>query len=229
MNALWRSSHTVRRQCLNNKIPRIRPRYESTSPKSRPSTKASTNPIGTTESTANAIPGPAYFWLDSLSAPLKAFSRYHKKRPYLTQFLSTLVIYLLGDLSAQNLVPGDDEPYSPARTVRSLIIGGLAAIPGYRWFLYLANSFNYSSKVLSIAVKVTVNQICFTPIFNSYFFGMQSLLSGGGLLDIVERIVHTVPTSLINSVKLWPAVTAFNFAFIPLHFRSIFAGKRLDL
>jgi hypothetical protein len=146
----------------------------------------------------------------------------------LVQTLSTLVIYLLGDLSAQNLVPADpNEAYSPARTVRALIIGGLAAIPGYRWFLYLANSFNYSSKVLSIAVKVAVNQVFFTPIFNSYFFGMQSLLSGGGLSDIVERIVHTVPTSLINSVKLWPAVTAFNFAFIPLQFRSLFAGKIL--
>jgi dihydroorotate dehydrogenase len=27
-----------------------------------------------------------------------------------------------------------------------------------------------------------------------------------------------------NSLKLWPAVTAFSFAFIPLEYRSIFAG-----
>jgi protein Mpv17 len=178
------------------------------------------------ESAAKTIPGPAYFWLDSLSAPLRAYARSQHKRPYLTQLISTLIIYLLGDLSAQNLAPTEpDDPYSPARTLRALVIGGLAAIPGYRWFLWLGMSFNYSSKLLSIAVKVTVNQIFFTPLFNSYFFGMQSALAGARPAEIWERIRNTVPTSWVNSLKLWPAVTAFSFAFVPLHFRSIFAGK----
>lgn len=33
-----------------------------------------------------------------------------------------------------------------------------------------------------------------------------------------------MPTSWVNSLKLWPAVTAFSFAFVPLEFRSLFAG-----
>jgi protein Mpv17 len=90
--------------------------------------------------------------------------------------------------------------------------------------MFLNNNFNYSSKFLSIATKVTVNQIAFTPIFNSYFFGMQSLLSGDSLLQVWERIKRTVPTSMINSCKLWPAVTAFSFTFIDPQYRSIFAG-----
>jgi protein Mpv17 len=190
---------------------------------------ASSAAIGTSskaDSAAKTIPGPAYFWLDSLSAPLRAYARAQYRRPYLTQLISTLVIYLLGDLSAQSLTPADpNEPYSPARTLRALIIGGLAAIPGYRWFLWLGTSFNYSSKVLSIAVKVGVNQVMFTPLFNSYFFGMQSALTGATPAEIWERIRNTVPTSWVNSLKLWPAVTAFSFTFVPLHFRSIFAGK----
>jgi protein Mpv17 len=177
------------------------------------------------ESASKTIPGPAYFWLDSLSVPLRAFARAQEKRPYLTQFLSTLIVYLAGDLSAQKLVPADpDEPYSPFRTARALIIGGIAAIPGYRWFLWLGRSFNYSSKVLSLAVKVTVNQLVFPPIFNTYFFGMQSFLTGGSPTEIWERIANTVPISWLNSLKLWPAVTAFSFTFVPLHYRSIFAG-----
>lgn len=35
---------------------------------------------------------------------------------------------------------------------------------------------------------------------------------------------RTVPTSMINSLKLWPAVTAFSFTFIDAQYRSIFAG-----
>lgn len=53
---------------------------------------------------------------------------------------------------------------------------------------------------------------------------MQSLLSGATLSEIIERIKHTVPTSWINSCKLWPAVTAFSFTYIPIQYRSIFGG-----
>lgn len=73
-------------------------------------------------------------------------------------------------------------------------------------------------------VQVAVNQILFTPIFNSYFFGMQSLLTGMTIPETIERIKNTVPVSWINSCKLWPAVTAFSFAFIPIEYRSIFGG-----
>ena len=89
-------------------------------------------------------------------------------------------------------------------------------------FMFLGN--NFSSKALSLVTKVTVNQICFTPIFNTYFFGMQSLLSGDSLPEVWERIKRTVPISMINSCKLWPAVTAFSFTFIDAQYRSIFAG-----
>jgi protein Mpv17 len=90
--------------------------------------------------------------------------------------------------------------------------------------MFLGNNFNYSSKTLSLVTKVTVNQMCFTPIFNTYFFGMQSLLSGDSLPEVWERIKRTVPISMINSCKLWPAVTAFSFTFIDAQYRSIFAG-----
>jgi protein Mpv17 len=73
-------------------------------------------------------------------------------------------------------------------------------------------------------VQVVVNQILFTPIFNSYFFGMQTLLAGASFDEIVERIRNTVPTSWINSCKLWPVVTAFSFTYIPIQYRSIFGG-----
>jgi protein Mpv17 len=53
---------------------------------------------------------------------------------------------------------------------------------------------------------------------------MQSFLSGSTLPEVAERIKNTVPISWINSCKIWPAVTAFMFAFIPIEYRSIFGG-----
>lgn len=93
--------------------------------------------------------------------------------------------------------------------------------------MYLGRCFNYPSRMISLATKVVVNQIVFTPIFNSYFFGMQSVLSGDSLIDAWRRIERTVPTSFINSCKLWPVVTAFNFTYIQPQYRALFAGQSI--
>lgn len=91
--------------------------------------------------------------------------------------------------------------------------------------MYLGRSFNYSSRILSLSTKVVVNQIAFAPLFNSYFFGMQALLSGDNFAEAWERIKRTVPVSFVNSCKLWPAVTAFNFTYIQPQYRALFAGQ----
>lgn len=91
--------------------------------------------------------------------------------------------------------------------------------------MFLGRSFNYASKYRSLATKVAVNQIVFAPLFSVYFFGMQSLLSGDDLKGAWERIKNAVPISFINSCKLWPVVTAFNFTYIRPESRALFAGQ----
>ncbi|KAK5080808.1 hypothetical protein LTR70_000487 [Exophiala xenobiotica] len=105
-----------------------------------------------------------------------------------------------------------------------LTIGAVASIPGYKWFIFLGNHFNYASRWLSIATKVAVQQTFFTPVFNSYFFGMQAMLTGEPPSGVIQRIKDTVPTSMVNSLKLWPAVTAFSFRFITPQYRFMFSG-----
>ncbi|KAF1929044.1 uncharacterized protein M421DRAFT_62056 [Didymella exigua CBS 183.55] len=196
--------------------------------------------------TATTIPGPSWLWLEPVIEPFRAYGRVQQRKPYLTQLVSSLVIYFVGDLVAQSIAAPEEkevveeeeeeeeeergwvqqwsEDRDWARTGRALVIGGLSSIPSYKWFLWLSMNFNYSSKILSLTTKVVVNQILFTPIFNSYFFGMQTLLAGASFDEIVERIKNTVPTSWINSCKLWPAITAFSFTYIPIQYRSIFGG-----
>ena len=168
----------------------------------------------------------------------KSYARAQEKRPYTTQICSTITIWCCGDLLAQRI---EGEGYNPWKTLRNIVIGCSAAIPNYKWyrimrrlgyilcsladrFMYLGQSFNYSSKFKSLAAKVIVNQALFSPAFNTYFFGMQSLLSGDSVEDATERIKNTVPTSVINAWKVWPAVTAFNFTYIPPESRALFAG-----
>ncbi|WYZ45837.1 hypothetical protein EsH8_IX_000062 [Colletotrichum jinshuiense] len=173
-------------------------------------------PVANTVSTI-----PLWQRLGPLTRAAEGYARAQRNRPLTTQFVSSLVIYFCADLSAQNMSGND---YSPERTVRSLIIGAVSSIPSYKWFIFLSQNFNYASRLLSLGTKVVVNQVCFTPIFNSYFFGMQAFLAGDNFEQIIERIRRTVPVSIVNSCKLWPAVTAFSFSFIPMEYRSVFSG-----
>lgn len=90
--------------------------------------------------------------------------------------------------------------------------------------MFLHNNFNFTSKFLSIITKVCVQQAVFTPVFNTYFFSVHSLLSGASFEETFERLKKAFPVSITNSVKLWPAVTAFSFMYVPPQFRNVFAG-----
>ncbi|VBB84493.1 Putative Protein SYM1 [Podospora comata] len=170
---------------------------------------------------AKIQPPPLWLRLGPLTRAAQAYGRTHQKRPYTTQILTSLFIFLCGDISAQS-IGGDEHDFG--RTARALFIGGTSSVPSYLWVVYLSNSFNFASRALSIAARVVVNQIMFAPLFNTYFFGTQAVLSGASPSEIWERLVKTVPPSIANSVKLWPAVMAINFAFVPLPFRSMFSG-----
>lgn len=86
------------------------------------------------------------------------YSRVQERKPYATQFYSSIIIYLCGDLSAQLMFPSEvprpvkttekdvqaledeDEKetcrgggYDPWRTVRHLIVGAGSSIPSYNW------------------------------------------------------------------------------------------------
>ncbi|KAJ5901886.1 hypothetical protein N7495_002414 [Penicillium taxi] len=187
------------------------------------------------------------------ASPLGRFGRWYsqiqERRPYATQIYSSIIIYLCGDLSAQMFFPPEEPPtkadldgsrdldsgedkkersrwsaYDPLRTLRHLIVGAGSSIPSYNWFMFLHNNFNFSSKILSVLTKVCVQQIFFTPVFNTYFFSMHSLLAGATLEETWERLKKALPVSVTNSVKLWPAVTAFSFMYVPPQFRNVFSG-----
>ena len=92
-------------------------------------------------------------------------------------------------------------------------------------FMFLGNHFNYpGARIRSITTKVIVQQIVFAPIFNTYFFGMQAILTGERPSGVSQRVKNAVPESVMNSMKLWPAVTAFSFAFVAAQYRFMFAG-----
>lgn len=90
--------------------------------------------------------------------------------------------------------------------------------------MFLSKNFNYSSRALSLGVKIVINQLVFANYMNLYFFSMQALLSGEGINGAVQRVKDTLFISWMNSCKIWPFVVAFNLTYVPLEYRSLFAG-----
>jgi protein Mpv17 len=146
------------------------------------------------------------------------FSHSQSRRPYITQLCLTPLIFCLGDFSAQMI--GDDD-FDYHRSLRSVIIGLVIAIPSHEWFLFLGRRFNYSSSSLSLGAKVAANQTFYTPMFNVYFFAFHGLLAGEGLWGAIERVKNTASISIPRSFLYWPLVTAFNFSYIKPQSRSI--------
>ncbi|KAI0593636.1 hypothetical protein F4775DRAFT_492098 [Biscogniauxia sp. FL1348] len=181
-------------------------------------------------------PIPIWQRLGPLTRAGEAYARAQRARPWATQIATSLVIYLCADLSAQRMSASSSAApatsssagkatYDPARTARSLVIGGAAAIPGYWWFSFLGRSFNYAgSRALSVAAKVAVNQAVYAPAFGAYFFGAQALLAGASARDAWDRVRRAVPVSLAAGCRVWPAVTAVTFACVAPEYRPAFAG-----
>lgn len=233
------------RTALRPRPHQLRPQSSKASDKT-PTAKAAPAPgaaaaPGTAAAAAAPKAVPIWQRLGLVTRAVEAYGRSQRRRPYTTQVVGAFFVYLCADLCAQRI--GGRE-YDPARTGRTLLIGLVAAIPYYKWcllalldacicicrfadlgrFVFLSRNFNYTSRVRSIATKVAMNQLCFTPTFNTYFFGSQALLAGDGLAATAERVRDTVPTSWLNSFKVWPAVVVFSFTFLPMEYRSIFSG-----
>jgi protein Mpv17 len=129
---------TATRAVLRKSLPRhsaLRKRPHSTNanpaaPRSTPSedpATATSIPVPNTVATL-----PLWQRLGPLSRAFEVYGRSQRKRPYTTQFFSSLGIYFLGDMSAQSI---SGEKYDPLRTLRALVIGAGSSIPSYKWYV----------------------------------------------------------------------------------------------
>jgi len=75
---------------------------------------------------------PLHLWqrLGPFTKAFNGYGRAQTNRPYVTQVLTSVVIYFCGDLGAQKI--GEDA-YDPWRAARNMIIGAVVSIPAYNW------------------------------------------------------------------------------------------------
>lgn len=127
----------------------------STNPAERPTDPATTNGTSIPIPIPATIPTlPLWQRLGPLTTAFEALSRSQRKRPWTTQFVSTVVVYFLGDITAQSL---RDEEYEPGRTARSMVIGAGAAIPTYTWYASASLAFFFFYLIFFFFCSSTAN------------------------------------------------------------------------
>lgn len=106
------------------------PSQTQTQGKMSPETTSSSLP--TVSPSAQNVVAPLPIWqrLGPITRVAQAYARSQKKRPYVTQTISTIFIFFSADIVAQSM---NDDEYDPVRTVRNVFIGAGTAIPAYKW------------------------------------------------------------------------------------------------
>lgn len=155
---------------------------------------------------------------------LKVYQRALQVHPVRTAALSAGTLMTLGDAIAQTLV--EKKPLSKfefKRSLRFLVFGTFLAGPLFSiWYTKLARTFGHTR--YATLKMVACDQLLFAPPFLAYFLAVMEILKGEGLQDIKFKLQDDYPDVMKMNYKIWPAVQAVNFTFVPVHYRVVTAN-----
>lgn len=166
------------------------------------------------------------------------FFNYYKRQlvnhPFLTNAISTGLIFGAGDVLAQSIlspkpsaIDNNDfnNNYDYARTMRSVIYGSCVWAPiGDKWFKFLAKSINLPagySMFSTKAVRVLVDQVTFAPLGIPLYFSVMSFMEGLSLKEVEMKIRGHWWETLKTHWCVWPMVQLVNFNYVPVRFQLL--------
>ena len=149
---------------------------------------AGTTPKAFKDNEANALPSsngkqrlPLWQRLGPLTKVFNGYGRAQNTRPYVTQAVTSVVIYFCGDLGAQTI--GGDA-YDPWRAARNMVIGAVVSIPAYSWCVNLSL---HTAVLMRTQVHVSrpLLQLWFQAPFNRH----QSRCQPNGLHTNLSKLI----------------------------------------
>ncbi|KAF2664115.1 hypothetical protein BT63DRAFT_429652 [Microthyrium microscopicum] len=163
-----------------------------------------------------------------------------KRRPLLTQSLTTAILFGTGDIAAQQLVESTGPSnHAYSRTARMALYGGTIFGPAATtWYRFLQARVNLSSKATTVAARVGLDQLVFTPINLTCFLSSMAVMEGwksstgvgGGGVNgssvsagerVREKMGSTFGQAFGKNLLIWPWVQIANFSVVPLEHRVL--------
>eukprot|EP00301_Raphidiophrys_heterophryoidea_P009248 c13612_g1_i1.p1 GENE.c13612_g1_i1~~c13612_g1_i1.p1 ORF type:complete len:470 (-),score=85.78 c13612_g1_i1:93-1502(-) len=170
----------------------------------------------------------------TLLQPISLYSNALETHPLLTKFVTSSILFSIGDLLAQfslfcpsilSCPPSFlqfflSSPAPLAHNIDVAIFGGVSGIACHYWFSFLQNKFSAPS-LLSVLMMVALDQICYSPISTCVFFLWTSFMQRASVSHALEvAFQNVVPTLQLNWL-VWPFIQIVNFWIVPLRLRVL--------
>lgn len=144
--------------------------------------------------------------------------------PIRTSAVTAGVLMTVGDaisqIAIEKRVITPNKKYDFKSSLRFLGFGLFLGGPmlGF-WYRFLAKMFG-GTKMATLKM-VCCDQLLFAPPFLTFFLSGMEVLKGQNYTAIKQKLNEDLVDVLKTNYKIWPAVQACNFTFVPVHNRVV--------
>lgn len=168
------------------------------------------------------------------------YSRQLTARPVVTNAVSAIVLFGVGDVAAQAIerrdagaakaakedpsAPAPRRHYDPLRTARASFYGGLVFSPIVTkwWYPFLQSVKSPAGPIPTAIRRVALDQLVFAPVAGvPLYFSVMTLLEGGSTADVQAKLANNYWPTMLANWYVWPAVQFANFLWVPPHLRIL--------
>lgn len=150
-------------------------------------------------------------------------SRLFGKHLLLTNVTISTVMGVVGDGVQQyyEISSGYQDKFLTKRCAHMGAAGLTTGIVTHYWYSLLDRWWQ-GRAVKIILKKVLYDQVLFSPVCISVYFGTVAVLEGSGMDEFKEELKEKGGTVYIAEWIVWPLAQTFNFYYLPLKYRVAF-------
>ncbi|KAH9828964.1 uncharacterized protein C8Q71DRAFT_792178 [Rhodofomes roseus] len=154
-----------------------------------------------------------------MASLLAAFNQALVTRPMLTRSATSMSMFALGDIMAQQLVETKGLQHDLVRTGRGALYGATIFGPTYTTWLKWLNSLKFSSRFREIICKVFLDQFVYAPTIIATYFTTMTFMEGKTAADAKERLRTAYPPAVVRSCSIFVPAQALSFSLVPVQYR----------
>lgn len=154
-----------------------------------------------------------------------AWSRYLRsleREPIKTKAITSGTLAALSDITAQKLA--SNAPLNWRRTLALALFGFVWSGPSnHYWQLFTNQLFKGKKDAASVAQKVLIDNLVYSPVFNLLVMAyIGTVVEGRSFSFVQTKIKRDFPALQMDSWKLWPLVSLILYKYVPLKLRVLF-------
>lgn len=115
------------------------------------------------------------------------------------------------------------ELFDYARILRMTIHGTfIFGISSFYFYSALEKHLEHFSKNLQVFLKVSIDELIYSPLSISALFASLSIMEGKNKQQIINKIKKDFLPTFIVDLIVWPILQTINFYFLPLKYRVLY-------